>query len=86
MENPSAVHLQTQGDVRASGWAAEGRDNDGHLMSSHAPFEEDYDIIWYIREAMAAGYTVTIWPHEIANPTDDEDLLLELSPTKAGGE
>ncbi len=66
MKNPDQINLMTPAESRAKGWGAEERDSDGHLLSQHAPFETDDDIIWYVREAMKRGGTVTIWPHEIS--------------------
>ena len=33
MKDPRPVHLTTTEEVRAQGWIAEARDDDGHLMS-----------------------------------------------------
>ena len=65
MQNPMKINLSTPEEVRAAGWGAEERDKDGHLFSTHVPFEDDESIIWYVREAMKRGGTVTIWPHDI---------------------
>ena len=65
MQNPMKINLMTPDEVRAAGWGAEERDKDGHLLSGHVLFEDDESIIWYVREAMKRGGTVTIWPHDI---------------------
>lgn len=64
MKDPAAIHLMTSDEVRAKGWQAESRDADGHLISTHAPFEanDDEGIAWFVREATSRGETVTIWP------------------------
>ncbi len=62
MKNPNPVNLQTPEEIREAGWQAESRDADGHLSRTHIPFESDEDIIWFVREAMGHGDTVTIWP------------------------
>lgn len=64
MRNPMPINLMTSDEVRASGWQAEARDSDGHLISMHAPFgnEDDEGIVWFVREATSRGETVTIWP------------------------
>lgn len=64
MKDPSPIHLMTSAEVRANGWQAESRDTDGHLISTHAPFDEDdaEGIVWFVKEATARGETVTIWP------------------------
>jgi sulfur-carrier protein len=62
MKNPMPVNLSTSDEVRAQGWAAESRDADGHLIRAHIPFDRDEDIVWFVREGMQYGETVTIWP------------------------
>lgn len=63
MRDPKPVHLTPPEEVRAAGWQAESRDADGHLISTHAPFGSyDQDIVWFVREALQRGETVTIWP------------------------
>ncbi len=62
MKNPNPINLATSEEMRARGWQAEARDADGHLTSTHAPFDRDEDLIWYFKECMEAGYTITIWP------------------------
>jgi len=69
MTDPKPINLMTPEESRAGGWMAEERDDDGHLLSQCAPFENDEDITWYVRTAMKRGGTVTIWPHEI--PTNE---------------
>ena len=34
MKNPAAINLKTPAEVEAQGWAAEARDDDGHLCST----------------------------------------------------
>ncbi len=34
MKNPMPVNLTSQDDIRAGGWIAEARDEDGHLVST----------------------------------------------------
>lgn len=62
MRDPKPINLMSSDEVRASGWQAEARDADGHLISTHAPFDSDDDIVWYVRESLKRGETVTIWP------------------------
>lgn len=62
MKNPMPVHLEPSETIRERGWQAEARDSDGHVMSYHAPFKKPEDVIWYVRESMEQGLTVTIWP------------------------
>lgn len=69
MKDPQPIHLITSEENRASGWVAEERDADGHVISLCAPFENDKDIVWYVREAMKRGGTVTIWPHKVKDPS-----------------
>jgi molybdopterin synthase sulfur carrier subunit len=64
MKNPMPVNLSTSDEVRAQGWAAESRDADGHLIRTHVPFDRDEDIVWFVREGMQYGETVTIWPQQ----------------------
>ena len=76
MENPNPVNLMTPEESRSLGWAAEARDDDGHLMNQHGQFENDAFMAHYIREAIQEGWTVTVWPIPIeskpllANPFD----------------
>lgn len=62
MENPRTVNLMTPAESRALGWQAESRDADGHLVSQHAPFDDDEEMGNYVRDETARGNTVTIWP------------------------
>jgi hypothetical protein len=62
MKSPMHVNLQTSEEVRAAGWGGESRDADGHLIRTHVPFDRDEDIIWFVREGLEHGETVTIWP------------------------
>ena len=62
MKDPQPVNLRTPESVRAEGWQAECRDAEGHLTRAHARFENDEDIVWLVRESLAHGDTVTIWP------------------------
>lgn len=72
MKNPSPINLQTSDENRKQGWQSETRDADGHLCRIHVPFEKDEDIVWFVREAMANGETVTIWPdHAILKGVPD---------------
>lgn len=36
MKDPWPIHLTTTEEVRAQGWVAEARDEDGHLVSTQA--------------------------------------------------
>lgn len=63
MKNPSPIHLMTTQEVRSLGWAAEGRDDDGHLVTQHAPFDCFLDLIEYVHKERKAGRSVTIFPH-----------------------
>lgn len=63
MKDPWPIHLTTTDEVQAQGWAAEARDEDGHLISTHAPFKEgDETIADWILECTRAGETVTFFP------------------------
>lgn len=62
MKAPTTINLLTPEQVRAVGWQAECRDEDGHLTRTHAPFASDEDIVWLVREALEHGDTITIWP------------------------
>lgn len=73
MKDPRPINMQSQADVRASGWCAEARDSDGHVLSVRSEFSGDKSIVDFVREAMGDGCTVTIWPHEITEPSDMED-------------
>lgn len=64
MKDPMPINLMSPDDVRARGWQAESRDHDGHLFSTHVPFETDDDIVWFVRAEIGRGNTVTIWPVE----------------------
>ena len=72
MNDPMKINLQTPEEVRAQGWAAEARDTDGHLIRTHAPFDTDADIVWFVRDAMGHGETATIWPHDLQNRVDGD--------------
>lgn len=61
MKNPMHINLMTPEQVKAGGWGAESRDADGHLISTHIPFERDEEIVRFVREAIGDGETVTIW-------------------------
>lgn len=62
MQSPNPVNLTPPDEIRALGWQAEARDADGHLTRTHVPFETDEDIVWFVREALSYGDTITIWP------------------------
>lgn len=65
MQNPNPVNLQTSEEVRALGWSAESRDQDGHLISCYGPVEkDDTDVIQWIMERIEDGETVTFWPRK----------------------
>ena len=64
VDSPNKINLMTSEEVRSQGWQAESRDRDGHLLSIHAPFDTHADIVWFVREALEMGGTVTIWPIE----------------------
>ena len=66
MKNPFPVNTQTPEEVRAAGWQAESRDNDGHLCTTHAQFESAREMREYISEELARGNSVTIWPERKA--------------------
>lgn len=61
MKNPNPVNLMTTSEVRANGWAAEARDADGHLMTTHAPFSSDAEFMRYANECAAAGWDLTVF-------------------------
>lgn len=73
MQNPNPVNLMTPNESRRRGWAAEARDADGHLMNQHAPFDNDECLVHYLREAISAGWTTTIWPVPITSETTTPD-------------
>lgn len=75
MKDPRPINLQTQEDVRASGWCAEARDSDGHVLSVRSEFSDDRSIVDFVREAMEDGCKVTIWPHEIAEPSEVDEKV-----------
>lgn len=86
MENPAKVNLLTTAEVRALGWAAEARDADGHLVSTHAPFESDASVIEYLRDSAEHGETVTIFVKALREPQVDKrivDWTLEKLQTAA---
>lgn len=62
MQNPKAVNLIASPEVRRAGWAAEARDRDGHLMTTHFDFAGRNSLWDYYRECMSEGWTITIWP------------------------
>lgn len=62
MKNPKPVNFSTSEEIRAAGWAAEARDADGHLMTTHAPFSSDTERYRYVSECAEEGWTLTIWP------------------------
>jgi len=62
MKDPKPVHLKPPEVIRAHGWQAESRDQDDHLIRKHAPFSSDEDIVWFVRERLEHGETITIWP------------------------
>ena len=66
MKDPMPINLMPSKDVRASGWQAESRDADGHLLATNAPFgDDDEAIVWFVRETTSRGETVTIWPPKV---------------------
>lgn len=70
MRDPTPINFMSFEEVRAAGWQAESRDEDGHLISMHAPFGpgDDEGIVWFVREAVKRGETVTIWPKAGGRP------------------
>lgn len=52
MKSPMPTNLSTPAEIRAAGWAAEERDADGHLISSHGAFDSDAVLVDYVREVM----------------------------------
>ncbi len=54
---------------RKAGWQAETRDADGHLCRTHVPFDTDEEVLWFVREALEFGETITIWPRPATSPT-----------------
>jgi len=77
MKDPMPVNLMTSEEVRASGWQAESRDADGHLLAMHAPFgpDDDEGIVWFVRETTSRGETVTIWPIAAISKAEARDAL-----------
>jgi hypothetical protein len=62
MNAPKPVNLLTTEEIRKGGWAAEARDDDGHLMTTHAPFTSEGELLRYIVEAASEGWTATLFP------------------------
>ena len=62
MKDPMPINLMTPQESRARGWQAESRDDDGHLCTQHAPFDDDAEMLNYVKEEIARGKSVTIWP------------------------
>jgi hypothetical protein len=52
----------TPQESRALGWAAESRDEDGHLCTQHAPFSTAAELAEYVAGETQRGLTVTVWP------------------------
>lgn len=75
MENPAKVNLMTTAEVRALGWAAEARDADGHLVSTHAPFESDKSLLEYLRDSAEHGETVTIFVKALGEVRVDKSIV-----------
>lgn len=61
MQDPKPVNLMTTAEVRALGWRAEARDEDGHLISMHAAFGSTETLVNYLRESAEHGEHVTIF-------------------------
>lgn len=59
--NPKPINLVTTDEARASGWAAEACDADGHLMTTHAPFSGDAEFMRYANECEAEGWDLTVF-------------------------
>lgn len=70
MQNPMPVNLITQDKVRSLGWAAEARDQDGHLHSTQAwitqiaPHENAVRLAEFIIE-YATDCAITLFPENI---------------------
>jgi hypothetical protein len=62
MQNPVPAHLVTRDAVRANGWLAEARDDDGHLISLVSPQGSDAALGAWIRECHAGGLRITVFP------------------------
>lgn len=60
MKDPWPIHLTTDEEFAAQGWAAVARDADGHAASCHAPFESDEDRQEYLASEAARGCAVTM--------------------------
>lgn len=83
MEKPNLVNLKTSEQVRRDGWHGETRDADGHLIRTHGAFERDEQIAEFVREALAHGETVTIWPSTAStavSPPKEEPAAGEVDP------
>lgn len=61
MQDPKPINLMTTSEVRALGWRAEARDEDGHLISMHAAFGSNESLGDYLRESAKHGEHVTIF-------------------------
>lgn len=66
MKSPKSVNLMTTAEVRANGWAAEARDADGHLMTTHAQFTSDAEFLRYAKECAEENWTLTILNWKLA--------------------
>jgi molybdopterin synthase sulfur carrier subunit len=64
VKNPKPANLLTTDAIRGAGWAAEARDDDGHLMTTHNYFTSDEEIVRYVRECVSEGWVCTIFPKE----------------------
>jgi molybdopterin synthase sulfur carrier subunit len=66
VKNPKHANLLTTDAIREAGWRAEARDNDGHLMTTHADFYSDEEMLRYIQECSNEGWTCTFFPSELS--------------------
>jgi hypothetical protein len=62
MQMPKPANLYTPAEIRAGGWTAEARDEDGHLMTTHSEFPDAASLWLYFSECQREGWTATIWP------------------------
>jgi hypothetical protein len=87
MKNPAPINLITTAQVKAAGWSAESRDADGHLLTTHAPFETQGEMLDYVLEETTRGMTVTIFPDPIrrtVSADSDGFAVVSIKPAMSG--
>ena len=61
MQNPYPINLMTPEEVQQLGWAAEGRDEDGHLMTMNAPFSDADEQAEFLNYCDDQGWKATVF-------------------------